>query len=519
MPKIVLTVPETNESVTRPVVFSVTRQLLELTGLSTDTNILYPGDLEKAKQPGSELTQTAGINTMPFTNRIFVEVDENFETDRILSTAIYRPENLFVFRDDRIETSIKPVYSSADITINFKYRAVDKTSAMRWRDDIRTRVSMMEGMRVELHTLPYHYLIPPEFLVILKELHRMRESIAGYDEAYEQYFQNNLTKNASVFTTLAGTQGAWGVSEKQIRVVGYFDFEGAPEQGSKEDDGDTWTISFAYKFKYDKPIACIMMYPLMIHNQLVSSKFRPSLPVDDPDKHSRDFSLSASNFAAFESGRNLPNQMPGVSIPSFDEFIPSSVPFSTMRVFTALTNIDTSNPRFLLSLKDLGKDNIIHPAILKFMVGEVPYMFKFGLSIFLINIYRGIYIVNDILDIDTDLKITSKIDLPLRQYYHIRLSLITDLTLLSKEALIRLRNNGEALNIILNYLDPSLNGKGLLPNIMVGDYVSKSDLNAAIDEMNKATMSQGNWQITNFNTVQTMFISAHKEKDYASDYR
>ena len=238
MPKITLPIPETSASCTRPVVVSIVKDLIDMTGIPKDVNIFYPGDSEKAFQPGSDIaTHQTGINTTPFSSRIQIEVDENYEMDRLLSTAVYQTENLFIFRDDRIDTFIKPVYSSADITINFKYRAIDKTSAMRWRDDIRTRVGMMWDMR--MHEVSYHYLIPPEFLVILKELHRMRENVYPYGETYDQYFQANITKNATVFTTLAGTHAAWGIAEKQLRIMGYFDFEGVPEQGSKEDDGDS----------------------------------------------------------------------------------------------------------------------------------------------------------------------------------------------------------------------------------------------------------------------------------------
>ena len=55
MPKIITITPEVKESVTRPVIVDITKQLLEITGLPQDTELLYPDDFGNAKQPGSEL--------------------------------------------------------------------------------------------------------------------------------------------------------------------------------------------------------------------------------------------------------------------------------------------------------------------------------------------------------------------------------------------------------------------------------------------------------------------------------
>lgn len=553
MPKLFMPVPETNESCTRPVVFGIVNDLVEMTGIPKDTTIFYPGDLEKAKQQGSGIEQKSEATMMPFNNRVEIEVEENYDAERYISTAVYGPENLFIFRDDWLDTFIKPVYSSADMTINFKYRAVDKTSAMRWRDNIRTRVSMMWDQR--LHTAEYHYLVPPEFLVILKELHRMRENVAPYGEDYDLYFKNNTTKNATVLTTQTGTQSAWGISEKQLRIVGYFDFEGVPEQGSKEDEGDTWTISFAYKFKYDKPIACVMFYPLMIHNQLVDQNFRPN-PVTDVisplNKTDYNYSLSAFNFNSYDKSANPPSIWPGVAIPEFDEFFPSSIPSGTTRVFTALVNIDTTNPLFLLSLRDMG-NTVIHPEILNFLVGEVPYLFKPRESVFTLNLYRGIDLLeNNTLTIDSNLNINSVSPLSLRHYYHIRLGIVTDLTTINSRALDRLRNNGVAAMIVLNTIDPTLISKGCMPNLLgsnlnanngsltnlnngnnsngsgssvggptglpngssfnplAANYITKSAMQLAIDAINSPTSVKGNGQVYGFNTVQSLFITASK---------
>lgn len=525
MPKILVEIPESNESVTRPIVFDIIKQVCIATGTPQNTVINYPGDLAKTKQPGTSIGSDSDTLTLPFTNRINIDVEENYEQDRLLSTAVFRPENLYIFRDDSLETNIKPAYSSTEITINFKYRAVDKVTAVRWRDDIRAKVSMNRD--VFLHDISYHYLIPTEFIIILEEIHRLRENVAGYGDTFDEYFFKNRTNRVSFLTTLAGTQGSWGVSEKQMRILGWFDFEGVPELGSKEDDADTWTISFSYKFRYDKPIACVMFYPIMIHNQLIDAKYRHTEIPYDPDQNIASYAMSTDNFRAFEKGHTRYNVNQGIQIPITDEFVPAGIVESTIRVFTALTSVEKTDLRSLMSLRDLGVIEF-EPDVLSFLISEAPYMTKAYLSIFTLSLYRGIDLLGDgIITVDSNLNVKATSDLSLRHYYHIRLGLVTDLNLLSQAAKDRLREHGKALRIILDAIDPTLKAKGLLPTIIGGGngtipttnpgYVGKRDLDKAIDEMNRAIMSQGEHYNRQRNTVMIMFVQAINEKYSPAD--
>jgi hypothetical protein len=511
VPKFLLPLTDTYESTTRPVISEITKQLFEVTGLPSNTVIFFPGEIEKAIQPGSTMGSEAVINNMPFHNRLAVSVEENYEVERLNNTAVMRPENLFIFRDQALETSIKPVYSCTATVINFTYRAVDKVSAQRWRDDIRARVSMERDIRY--HDVSYHYILPPELLVILKEIHRMREAVAGYGESFETYLFNHITKRASDLTTLAGTQSAIGISETQCRIVGYFDFEGVPELGNKDDDGDTWTITFSYKFQYDKPLACVMFYPLMVHNQLMGDRFRDLVPLKDYEKINMNRSLSLDCFSVFEKSYHISNVDQGYAIPAFDEFVPASIPSNTLRVFTALTNIDPIMPNFLLSLKELGSLGF-DPILLAFLAIEAPFMTRLNKSIFSIDLYIGSDLVYpNPLEVAPDLSVYTKIPLSLRSYYHVRLSINADVDLLSKEAWERMRINGLATKKIYKVISPNgvcppfIRGKGLGDGTTnTVNQFTKDDFNKIVDDINKNTIAKGNGQSYRMNTVETLFI-------------
>lgn len=522
MPKIILTVPETVQSVVRPVVYEIARDILQVLGQDPKTPIQYPDTMDVMKQAGSSI-ESQGDNT-PSTgtgNKLTIDVQEDYEQDRLLSTAVMRPENLFVFRDDALEVSIRPAYSSTDMTLNLRYRAVDATAAKRWRDDARARLSRNQTER--LHDVSYHFLVPPAMLAILEQLHRMRETVGAYGDTFEDYLKAHSTPRLSKLTTLAGTQERWGVAETQLRIVGWFDFvDRGPEKAEKDDESDTATVNLAYHFKFDQPIVCHMNYPLMVHNQLVPQKWRPSKKdqVDRPEIHHKSYAHSAGAFAYFEKGRwagpKIDAPAPGVQIPDFDEFVPAkgAVPTKTMRLFTALTSIDTTDPanrRFLLDLNDFSRQWKLDADVLAYMRTAASKLTKSKGCVLKLDLYNGRLLAREgSLTVGPDLKVYSTEDLSLRNYYHVRLALALDWA--SCGDMDNLREHGQALCKLAKAISPGMTACCCSkPNGLLGGHlVTRACLKCIIDEIDALVIGRGDQQIYQFNTVQTLFVETER---------
>lgn len=517
MPKALCTVPDTVETILRPVVLDITRQVFDNTEITKDIQILFPGDLDRAQQQGGSInTKDKDTVKFPFTSQMGIEVQEDYIRERMLNDAVMKPENQYIFLDDKLETSMRPVYSSTETTLTFKYRAKDKTEAIRWRDQIKNRTS--QNREHFVHDVKYYYLIPLELVKILEVVHDMRETVAGYGESFEQWFYNNRSSRFKWLTNLAGEQGRWGVAETQLRVQGGFDFEGVPEVGSKEDDADTWTISFNYKFQYDKPIGVQLYYPLMIHNQLIDQKYRPSaaeMPPYQIEDQAVSYSKTSSFLSNFEAGAAMypHTRRPGVSIPSFDEFLPAQIIPRTLRVFTALVSLDLTpgnNPRFLLNLRDLGGDFSLDPSLDCCLQTEWPYMTNPLQSIFNLSLYRSAYLMQpEYLTMDANLNVYSTVDLDPREYYHLRFSIHQNLRDINPAALKRFQKCPDCLSLILETLEPTLVDRGILPCV-VGDVAGKilptKCLDTAIDTINKTKPSD-----IHFYTVMGLFVRTHHQ--------
>jgi hypothetical protein len=442
-----------------------------------------------------------------------ISIEETHQEDRGLSMAVLYDDNPRIFDDEDAGVWIRPAYSPCDVVLRVRSRFTDKDQAIRWREDIRTRIAMNRDVRV--HDISYSYLLPPEFIKVLEEIHRMREKEdqEPYGQTWEEYLQFYFSPKARLLSNLIGQQTQWGVAEVQARVLGYFNFSLHPDENEKDGSASVQNIEFTYTFKYDKPVASVMNYPLVINNQLINKNYRPTTKVERVEDYALQYTQSAYSLRQFES--SIPTEdiaIPGISIPEFDDFLPEpgTVPPETLRVLTGLTTIDLDSPLELLSLESLGTHHL-QENVLEFMRTEYQWMTKLGMSIFNIMVYRnGLPLHKDLYEIDSSLMVKLVENPSLRDVFHVRLSLYQRPQLLPTEAKDRLRNNCTLTRMLLLALRPNLEKDGFLPVCMIGNYIAKKDFDRAAFEIDRYFDTKRNQQNYQFNTVQILFVDSSR---------
>lgn len=515
MPTLVLPVPETYDSITRPVIYDVTRKLFKWTGLHENTPIMYFSPNGATMQPGSTLLHNPEDSELAFDDQVTVEVDEDTELDRVLSTAVVQPENLFIFHDPRVETVMKPAYSSTQVSINFKFRAIDEVKAKRWRDQIRMRMSQMRDL--VMLDIRYSYQVPGQAMLILHEIHRLMENVAGYGDSFAQWFKNASSPTMSVISNFAGTQKQPAISEHQGQIVGYWDFEGEPEKGTKEDEGETWTVSFAFKFKYDKPLSVVLQYPQVIHNQVI--KYKDTKPPHNPNQVQKNFTLSKYFFDHFDRTRALDhviNNNHGIMLPKWDEFVPENQAPYYIKIFSGMCTLDLSengNPRLLMNLDQLSEGWNMDAAMKAFIIGEAPYMTQLFQSVFSCNLYLSNQQQPDgSIVVDNALNVSTTFNPNPRARWHVWFGLCFNWSMLSGDAITRLRMNYPILARLVQALWPwwkyPIQTIGR-PGTAGSNVVTKGSIDQILGQ-NPALLKN-----VQFNTVETFYIQAMEPNDAA----
>lgn len=488
MPRTATEVKETIESITRPVTYEILRQLYPLLNLPGKTSLMLPGMVESVPNVGSTLGYDGDPNRFKYKGQLQVEVTELPIEDEVLTIAVQRLEHEPIFHDPLLAVRIVPIYSATQLTLSCVYRAPNRVMAQRFRDEALMRTG--QGRKESLHEFHYHYSLPDGYMELLRVIHRMREEVEPYGEDFDTWFTNHITKRATNLTTQIGTQSLVAIAEHQVTAFGWFDFLAAPEPAVKDQDTGPYNLSFTYTVNYDKVIGCTIQWPLMVHNQIIDEAYRHTPNASgtqiNPDRRGIRPSVSRKALNHFVD-QHLPyvRRNQGFVIPEYDDWIPSGVHPSTASVLTAMLEVNLDDRREILSLYELG-DYEIDPEILLFLRTEAPWLNIYGESVIHLTLYRdGDPIDDGSLIIDEDLNVRSRIDLNPRERYHLRIELITDLTLLTADAMRRLRLNGAVCLKIIQTLQERLTGGTSLPPLIGGQVVGLTDLLKWADAINQ----------------------------------
>lgn len=452
MPTVALEIPETYDSITRPVATGIVRDLISYFELPNDTNIRYMGSAGEVAQHASQLVESRPIPHYPFGERVDVELNETYLEEGVLNTAVKRHDNNPVFMDQGLLVSMRPVYTKTEATISFRYRATNKTQAYKWRDTLRRR--MTQGTQALLHELIYHYPVPPVFHAILREIHTKRETVAGYGDTFTQWLESHYDPRMTVLSNLSGSRGAVAIPEKQIQVQGWLSFESEPDEPEKDREGDTWILSFDYTFQYDKVTAMVIDYPIVVHNQLLDDKYldleKPYNPYDVPRKPSFTGRLNDS-FSRINYNPDTAFQ--GVVLPDFDDWRPAGNNFKEVPIFTSLIGVELEDPYQVVNLMDLGEVSLTQ-SVINHLYREKSHLTTYLASVFHVTFYRGKTVLSsDSLYVDEDLNVRTKEPLNPRDVHHVRLSVISDLRNLTLRAQEALRRDPEVCFQVIDVLD------------------------------------------------------------------
>jgi hypothetical protein len=470
MPNRILPIKATYESVTRLATHSVVEQVMARTGISPSVAIRYPGETGNDFQPGSAISGSPD-NKFGHSNKLWITVTEEFKDDAIIGTPVLYNDSSYIFEDKNLEIVLKPIYSYTSVTISASMRFASRVEADAWLNDIKVRVGWNRSTM--LHELDYHYEVPSMALNVLAHLHELREANAGYGQSLTEWFREKFTKRATTLTNSAGLTSLMVIGEKAIGVQGWFEFI-EPPPPEKDDAGASWTSTFNYHFNYQKPVSIDFIYPLIVHNQQIDGRlFSKSPPYSLSDRPSLKTETLLGYDAHSDLYRQPPDPMGGKRHPVWDDWIPLSVPNFTASLSSWMLQVDQEEPTVIMNMDDLGGEAMVK-VFRDFLVEEAPYIGVRGASLIHFTLFCGkVPMPDGSVVMDKDLNLRSIAPMDIRQTYHIRLSAITEMSILTQRAWNALQKNGYATLLIWQSLFPSLDVEYAISRMPVDGFLSK----------------------------------------------
>lgn len=503
MPFVKITLQENTESITRPIVMDIVNQVKSIVKIPDSVQIIFPGDTGKMQQQGSAIDNTSRQTQLQSQRYVYIEVEELDDPQYGMSTAVNFPEYNPVFNDPKNFVQIGPLYSTSNVTIRFKYQAPSRTELKRWVDDIRMRIS---GMRdVNLHKIDYHFLMPDQYMLLLQAVYANLQQLSPTNQTFAQYVASNISTRAKLITDLVGQDIRLSIAETQMRIIGRYDFDAFPDKPEREEDNAVWTGSFSYKFTYERPTMMTARYPIMVANSLLPQEYIAFWNTNYNDLNvNRAYSYSIGSLSQFEV-QNEPARYIDFNyeyrLPYYDDFNPQTTPTSAVGIFNALCEVDPADQQSLLNLNQLG-DIILDEDILSFIVSsEYPFITNLYQSIFYLSFYTNYTLQSSgNLTCDAALNIKATAPLNLNNFHHVRLTIITDLSLVNVAFYQRLRYYPKALVKIVTAVNEGLRNNPVLQSIAELPYVNDADFSVLFANL-LGLRNVGKNNLANYNPI------------------
>lgn len=481
MPLYSLPLEEINESIQRPIAINVLKDVLEQMALPEDSKIMFKGNSSQFFYEGSDYFNGKYIkdhNRYEGDTLTYVEFDEEDNEQTLLTGAVWRPEERAVFNDPALGVLMWPSMINKHATLTITLTGTEK-QVERWRATLRRKTA--QGVIDLNHMVQYHYPVPIYYMILLMEIHKMRENVAGYGEDIGQWLREKFIDSYTVIQNPGGHGSLFVIRETQLPIQGYFSFGDNPPKQTKENDTTLYSLSFEYMYWYDCPETMSMKVPLTVHNQMLPAKFiktnRIPFELDYIVKTGAFSEIASDQFRFNNIKTSNVSRYPGIPIPYFDDWLADvKAPPGYETLVRPLTQVDMVNPKNVLSLDDLGYWQI-HPIAKRYLkdvhaYANDPYSCLFLISLYEKDEYRDL----KTLHLDKDLNMTCDLPLDPRGHYHMTLSLLLDITRLNDKGWEGLMRHPCLFVYWLSLIAPDL-----VEKYNLGEFLEKCEINEGDD--------------------------------------
>lgn len=461
MPTTCIPLDETNRSIFSKAYYGVIQQILHQIQIPYGTLIAMHKGMEINRTDNQTNLTSEQLPNLPSTvakRKVIAEITENYNEDALSTTAVSYRDTAPIFVDPQIDFIIYPVYVTSDITIKLTFSTPSKTEAQRLRDDIRMKLSQMRN--ILHHEIEYDILLPELTQNLITDIYDLKNRL--YPMTLAEYFRTFSTRQMHMVTDLANKSNAQiAIHERQVRIVGTFEFSAMPEPIEEDNDTNTYRLVIPYKFTMEVPRGICMSYNPIVCNRPLPAKYLQYIAdakIKTREEYSRNLTYTASLGALshFEAHRQLDyriNNKRPLNLPLFDDFPQRNGHPGYMITVTFLTSVDESDRQTLFNLRDIP-DFYMNEKILRWIEDSqranvtIPYrsIFYFGLH------YPDRYYDKDCLELTPDLTLKSKVKLPLDKPLRVAFSVLTDLSYIDEAMRQRLYQNKDVFLIYLSEL-------------------------------------------------------------------
>lgn len=473
MPKITHALVSSYENITRPVAASVARDVMRFCSIPQSIPVYMPGEFDRADQAGSKEGDSVAIRWRS-NRRMIVVVEDTIKQDALLSVITRENEQPPFLEDRRLGFSLRPIYVPANMSLSVRYICATRQEAIRWRDDQAVRRA--ENRTALAHQIDYSLPLSDWALGLVAHLHQLREGVAGYGDSFAAYFKSVQRAPVHVIGTQdhrAETRSLM-IPQRQTAITGWFDFTDIPKE-TKVDGNSTWEVQFTYNLQYDRCTHYYIAYPLVVHQQHVGADYFDAAPRFGVEELEKNGSIGITALDHMnEWVNNYPQPVGGLRVPYYDDWLPPKANQAqyTVPMMSWMIVLDPNDPQEILDLSLLPDMRFVEE-VDTFLRATHQHLTARGRSPLIFTLWcNDIPMDQSLLEIDKHLRVRVNKPLDMRYNYHLRMSFVTNYSLLYESCIMDMKRHAVASLLIYQTVVPMLDVEIALEHLVDGQYLA-----------------------------------------------
>lgn len=476
MPLLNLPIPETRDNVSRPAVFAVLRHLTGLIDISDKTPVQFAGNQLEIQQIGSAVDQNPrSWARLPYSDLLMIYVEEKSVDTDIYARHVLTPDERYIFQDEDLNIYLRPVYDSTEMTITIRVRVPSWTQAEEVKNKLIAQLSAGLGP-VEI-PIDYHYIVPQAHQLMLYEFWKIRELVDPLNETCPAWFKRSFTPHLTAVANQAGKHTTLAIRETQLGNLAVMESAtiGEAKEQLREGGGYQQDIIFTYRFQ--KPIECVLSYPLVIHNQLIPEKYYKTHFEAGWREHLGAAGADRTAMANISEPPTPYDGQMGIRIPDYDDWVPYTDVNKTMPVLRFMMQVDLDNRTDLLDLNDFP-DYTLTPETIAYLTASRKGSREQGICALTFTLFRKYFPMDKrSVILNEDLTLSSSADMNPRLNWHFVIGYNTDPFNMDDTAKRILSKHGTFFRQYIKGLIPNIDGTVYWPDLNGNDSIEWTAFN------------------------------------------
>lgn len=452
-------------SVHMGIYYGITNDIKDFLRLHEDTAVTVVNSMGVEKTNMRNTTDymiEAQRGSLSSTRRLVASVEEEYDEKTLGTGYTGELEAPAIYADEMIGTYIVPIYAYKNLTFTFEYISPSKDEIIQLRDYIRSIIS--NAGNVVNHSVKYTLILPDDVEHLIEMFHRLRSRL--FPDKIVDYLQEHSSPALHTITDLTNPgNGQLGLLQGQEGIYGSFDMT-TPPTAEHDNDRNIHSLTMTYKIHMEMPTRVSASFPAIICNKLIPNQILTKLADINlkrfehyNGKTKPHLGFNASIFQDAFNDRSVSRKMSDVlypiNIPDYDDY---TTRFDNLKgyktVMTILCTIDEKDKRSLFNLRTDLRPWGINDKILKYIKEKGGRKVnQFYNSFLFIGLEQdGKYSNGEVLEIDDDFNVKSRVDLDLHRITRVTIKICTDPELLIYTGKQEFENDDEVFEIALNEL-------------------------------------------------------------------